>query len=332
MQILLITPSFFGYERSIADAFRAAGHVVDVFDERPSNKAWARAAVRVAPAVLSYRIARHYRSLVARIESADYDALLVVKGEVVPSWFLEWFIEYNPRAVRAYYTFDSLSNSPQGLRLLSRFDHKFSFDPRDVESHPGFRYKPLFYSTEYAPSGAARDLDISFVGTLHGDRYAFTQAVASGIPGERKLLYYFIPAAWFFWLRKLTSGDVRPVRRNDVQTSPLSRDDTVRLMQRSKAVIDVQRQGQAGLTMRTFEALATGAALITANEAVRGEAFFDPARVLVTPRDPDLIDPAEIERFTTMQPAVGVAPAGFDDYSLASWVDEFIDVFQQGVS
>lgn len=325
MRILLITPSFFGYEGEIADEFRAQGHAVDLLDERPSNRAWARAAIRVAPGLVRRQVSRYYDTLVGRLRSQQYDALIVIKGEVVPPRFLEVFIERNPMAARAYYTFDSISNSPQGRRILRYFQHRFTFDPVDAATHEGFEYKPLFYSPHCSFTSAARQIDVAFVGTLHGDRYEFAKAVTSRIPHDRVLLFFYTPAAWYFWLRKATSKHVRPVRRGEVSTVPMSRADTVALTQRSRVMIDLQRAGQAGLTMRTFETLATGTALVTANEAIKNEPFYDPRRILVVPRSPAEIDPDSVRAFV-QQADTAMMPDSIERYMLSRWVSHFAEV------
>lgn len=328
LRILLVSPSFFGYERSVAQAIRETGHEVDLFDERPSNRAWQRALVRVAPKLMQRQIDAHYRALAEAIDGTSYDALLVIKGEVVPRAFVEAFAAANPSAVRAYYTFDSLRNSPQGLRIVDLFDLRYTFDRRDARADPSFAYKPLFYAAEYRPSARPRELDVSFIGTLHGDRWEFVQAVAAGVPERRRRLFFFIPAAWYYWVRRLTSNRVRGVPRHAVQTTPLSRADVVDLMQNSRVVIDMQRHGQHGLTMRTFEALATGAALITSNGEIVAEPFYDPSRILVVPREPSEIDADAVARFVRTQPDVGTAPPSFHEYSLANWVEEFVRRFE----
>lgn len=327
MRILVISPSFFGYEEAIVDAFRAEGHDTTFLDERPSNSPLARAIVRVFPSLLQRKIDRHYKHALARLGHEPIDGVLVIKGEVVPASFLDEIVRRSPGATMVYYTYDSLENSPQGQRLLSRFHRRFSFDPADVASNPEFEFKPLFYASGYHPSGEKRDLDISFIGTLHGDRYAFTQAIASAVPQENRLLYYFMPARWFFLARKLLSREVRPVSIDEVSFSPLSRSEVAIVAQRSRAVIDLQRNGQTGLTMRTFEVLATGAALITANESIREQPFYSRSRMLIVPRDPALIDVSTIREFISQQPELGSPPDDFEQYSLEAWVAHLVEVF-----
>ena len=323
MRVLMIAPSFFGYEKAIAQEIRAQGHEVELVDERPSNAPLARAVVRVAPAILGHRITAHFRELLRRAEHDPPDLVLVIKGEVVPEWFLTTLRSRCPRVRFVYYTFDSFANSPRGAALLPLFDRAFSFDPDDAR-RTGVDHLPLFHRPEFHPGDEPRDLDVSFIGTLHGDRHAFANAVAAAVPPERRLLWFYSPAAWYFWLRKVFVRRYRGIPRADVRTTPLPIGAVAATMRRSKAVIDLQRPGQTGLTMRVFEVLASGAALITANAAIRDEPFYDPARVLIVPADPARIDVAEVAAFIAAQPARGTSPAGFEDRSLAAWTSEVL--------
>ncbi|MDO8383188.1 MAG: hypothetical protein Q7T17_09450 [Microbacterium sp.] len=329
MRILVVSPAFFGYERAITEAFREQGHDAVFLDERPSNLPAVRAIVRAFPWVLRRKINRHYRRALAELGNESFEGVVVIKGEVVPAWFLAEIVRLNPSARMVYYTFDSIKNSPQGQRILGYFHRKFSFDPADVAAYPSFELKPLFFPDDFRPGDAERDLDISFVGTLHGDRYPFIQAVAAQIPPERRKLYYYLPARWFFFLRKLSSRGLRGVSQREVSFTPLARSEVVRTAQRSRVVIDLQREGQTGLTMRTFEVLATGAAIITANEAIREQPFFSNERVLVVPRAPERVDTNIVSAFIARQPDVGTAPPGFDEYSLSAWVADFVTILAQ---
>ncbi|MCR2784791.1 MULTISPECIES: hypothetical protein [unclassified Microbacterium] len=321
----MIAPSFFGYEEAIAGEIRAQGHEVDLVDERPSNAPLARAIVRVAPFLLRGRIRRHFAALLARTQATPPDLVLVIKGEVVPEWFLTTLRWRSPTTRFVYYTFDSSSNSPRGITLLPLFDRAFSFDPVDARRRPSVAYLPLFYRPEFHPGEAPRDLDLSFVGTLHGDRHAFVHAVAAAVPPERRILFFYSPAAWYFWARKLLSARYRGIPRSAIRTTPLTIGTVADTMRRSKAVVDLQRPGQTGLTMRTFEVLASGAALITANGSIRDEYFHDPARVLVVPAEASRVNPAVVAAFIEGLPARGTTPPGFEDHSLAAWTSTILE-------
>lgn len=327
MRILLLSPSFFGYEQSIADSFRAQGHAVDFVDERPSNAGWARATVRIAPFLLRRRLRHYYQNVWERIRTTAYDGLLVVKGEVVPHWFIQEFASRNPAAIKIYYAYDALANSSQGLRVASLCDRRYTFDRADAAGRRDFEYKPLFFTECYRLASCPRTVDLLFVGTVHGDRFDFLQKAAVGI--AHTFFYLYSPARWHFELQRLTSSRYRRIPRSEVHFVALHQREVAELMQGSRAVLDLPRRGQSGLTMRTFEALASGAALITANGSIRAEPFFDPSRILIVSAEPASLDPHEIRSFVASQPRSPEALDGIEQYSLSAWTRDLVRVLSE---
>jgi hypothetical protein len=289
-------------------------------DERPSNRAITRAILRVRKSWMSVLIDRYYRRWLSENSDFSWDLVVVVKAEVVPRWFLEAIREQNQDAHFVFYTFDALKNASNCLQVLDCFDELLSFDPADVDAHDEIDYLPLFYAPEFQPGprGVEPDLWMSFVGTLHSERYALAQASFSG--GSRTLGFFFVQARWFFFILKHVTRTYASVPWRHVAFKPLSRLQIADIFRRSHAVLDVQREGQRGLTMRTFEVLASGAILVTTNEAVRHEPFFSPERVVVVTSDPEALDPADLSRTLAGLSRPDSAPPGFESYSLEAWV------------
>jgi spore maturation protein CgeB len=234
--------------------------------------------------------------------------------------------EDSPRATMAFYTFDSLSNSANFVALLHNFEHLFSFQPGATAVDQRFRLKHLFYSPEFRPleGGAERTYDVAFIGTLHSDRYRYVKRLAAGFASS--YAYFYVQAPWYFYLRRLTSSRFREVARGDVSFTKLDRVAVAQVFRESRAVLDMQHEDQIGLTMRTFEALASGAYLVTSNGYIRETELMGTGRVIVTDDELDL--PA---RLADLPDTTG-APDGFERYSLASWVREFADLVPRSSS
>lgn len=323
-RILIVSPSFFGYEKSIQQAFANEGACdVDLHDERPSNGSVQRALVRIAPALLSRSIKQHFLQILSQTARHHYKLIVVIKGEVTPLWFLQTLRDRNPQAVFVFYSFDSIDNSSQCRTIFPAFDYLFSFDRRDVANHRELQYKPLFYSEEFQlPHHESRTYDLSFVGTVHSNRYKFVKSVAQQVSTDRQFFFFYVQASWYFWINKI--GPFRGIPRTAVNFESISREDVARVFGASRAVIDVQRKGQAGLTMRTFEVLASGAALVTTNTHIRSEDFFDESRILVLDDDQGTAD--RVRQFIEE-----LQPASQDDrsmapYSLQAWVRSYLDL------
>jgi hypothetical protein len=77
---------------------------------------------------------------------------------------------------------------------------------------------------------------------------------------------------------------------NDVSFGRWSKSRISTLYGSSIAVLDIEHHEQTGLTMRTLEALAGGNKLITTNQSIKDEPFFDENMILVIDRENPVLD------------------------------------------
>jgi len=322
---LVIVPAFFGYEKDIAAEFNRQGYETTFFDERPSDRALGRALLRFRKDLISRLIRKYYGQKWSEVRDSKFDIVLVVKAEAIPRWFLVNLRRANPSARFVFYAWDALKNENNCLEVLDCFDELFSFDWEDATSRREFTYLPLFYTAEFEPPPAGeiqRRYQLSFVGTLHTDRYAFVKKLFEGRSGT--FSFFHVQARWYFAVAKYLTREHRTARWNDVSFHKLNRQRVAEIFRDSVAVLDIPRHGQSGLTIRTFEVLASGSVLVTTNPAITREPFFDPSRIVVLPTD--LGDPQakkSLAQLDAITPPAG-PPDSFDRYSLKSWVQAIL--------
>jgi hypothetical protein len=329
-RVLVVSPKFFTYEQQIVDALRVRGHEAEFLDERALNSAMARVVLRLVPQLVVSVTRRHFERALA--DPRPLDVVLVIKGENMPRWFLEQLRARHPALRTVFYTWDSLRNSPRAEELFDLFDWKASFDPGDVDVRGDFDYVPLFHSpvfTRARRATAVRDFDLSFVGTLHSDRHTFVRRATAGLPAARTSVRLYVQARWYYWLGRAT-GRFRGVRRNEVTFEALGLVDVASLFARSRAILDMQRARQTGLTMRTFEVLAAGAGLVTSNCSIRDEPFYDAAYVLVVDPDADMHE--AIDRFLAVLPDPARIAASVEGYALDRWLETILSNALDGVA
>jgi hypothetical protein len=320
---LIVAPRFFGYEQDIAREFENQGFEVRLVDERPSNSSWAKALFRVNTASAKPVVDRYFRGLLREGFWEDFSLVLVIRGEVVPPWFIAEVRTRSPKATVAFYSWDSVANSSNFVGILPYIDHLFSFQPDTAKVDARFRLKHLFYAPDFHPlgSGEQRRYEGSFIGTLHSGRHAFVKrALAAFSPTFE---YFFFQAKWYYALRRIFDRRVRGVSRSEVRFDKLSRREVAEVFRNSLAVVDMQHENQSGLTMRTFEVLASGAYLITTNPFIRETALIDTGRVLLVDAD---VDSEELVARLRAEPVPVDAPEGFERFSLRSWVREFVEL------
>jgi hypothetical protein len=328
-RVLLIAPRFFGYDLAIRDELRGRGSVVELVADRPFDSPLLKAVTTHSRGLMMPLAYANYRRVLFQTPREPFDLVLVIVGQTVGPRLLEELRRQSPRAHFVLYLWDSLANRRSAVRNFRFFDSVLSFDPDDCVRH-GLRYRPLFFrdGSEVA-GGALVDgeegiggflYDLSFVGTIHSDRYAVVSAVSRALPkGVRFHRYLYLQAPWVFHAQRLLHRRMRAARRDEFEFRPLPAVDVARVFRDSFAVLDVEHPRQRGLTMRTFETLGAGKKLITTNEGVRDHDFFDERNILVIDRRAPQIPPDFF-----WAPAVALPPAVRHRYSIAGWLDDLL--------
>ena len=315
---LLIAPRFFGYEREIREQLERDGWHVDMLPDRPFDTAALKAFTRVLPTFTAPAANRFYAKALEQLAPARYDLILVIQGECIFEPTLRMLRAAFPAARLVFYTWDSVSNKPRSKKQLPLYDECFSFDELDAASC-SIHFRPLFFTRGFertAPSSF--DYDVSFVGTIHSDRYRIVQRIARQLNDPSRAFWYlYLQAPWMYTARRHFTSTVDGAPRSEFRFVPLARSAVQDIFLRSRATLDIEHPDQRGLTMRTIEALGSQTKLITTNATVSAYDFYDRHNIaIVDRRKPRL--PAGF--LTT--PFRPVPEAIHQRYRLETWVRE----------
>jgi len=288
-KILFLAVRFFQYEKAITQRLSELGAEVDFYDERPSNSNFAKGIIRFNKKIYQSVINRYYQSITDKIQNKKYDYFLLIKGEAVPSYFLETIRSLNPEIEMIYYNFDPLKEYPVLISNLKYFDRKFTFERSDAVRY-GLGFRPLFYLDEYKclPADISDpDYDIVFIGSAHTDRYIVGEQIRA-IAKKLKLKYFFYYYAMgkiAFRLRKIMDKELKQFDNKKLSFTKLNHHQIIDYYTRTKSVLDINKPFQDGLTMRTFEVLAAGRKLITTNADIKNYPFYNPKNIFVIDRN-----------------------------------------------
>lgn len=289
-RILILSVKFFNYENLIADEISSMGAKVDLFDERPSNSFYGKAIIRIKKDLYQNSIDKHYEKIIKLIKTNKYDYFLLIKGEVVSPFFLEFMRNNNPGIIFIYYTYDSFKNNPNGLSILSFFDRKFTFDREDSRKY-NLSFRPLFFASEYATINDKKkryhNYDLSFIGTAHSDRYSISQKLNKWCEksGFKMFNFYFSPSKMLFKVKKYTDKNFLQFDSSKISFKSLTHQEIIAVYKDSKAVLDINHPNQNGLTMRTFEVLGSGRKLVTTNKDIKSYPFFNTNNIFIIDRN-----------------------------------------------
>ncbi len=319
-RVLLIAPRFFGYETDIRDELARRGAAVDFIMDRPFESALMKALARFRRAWVMPAADRYMRAAIRALARERYDIVLIINGQTLSRAVLGELRRQYPSAKYILYMWDSAANRRDSVAAAGGFDRALTFDREDAREH-GMLFRPLFFGPGYARSSSRNpDLALSFIGTIHTDRYRIVSNLMRQLPrGQTALTYLYLQAPWVFYLQKIFNPAFRGARIREFSFTPLAKADVQDVFQRSQAILDVEHPRQRGLTIRSLEAFGAGKKFITTNAAVREYDFFRPENIAVIDRNAP-----ELPRDFLSKDYVPVSDELYYRYSIAGWMDDVL--------
>jgi hypothetical protein len=323
--VLMISPSFFGYEVAVKNKLEEWGAVVRIVDDRPTNSSLTKALIRIHKDLLKTKIAEYYEGVAAQTVDDQFDVVFLLNPEALPTSFLDLCKLRWPGAYYVMYMWDSVSNRKHTLDFAPYCDRVFTFDRGDAKAY-GFNFRPLFYLDAY---GSVRQgekpnykYDLCFMGTAHSDRYPIARDVRDWCceRGLSCFFYFYVQGKGMYWVNSLRSKGAMP-GMDEVSFTKMGVADIVGVVAVSRVVLDIQHPKQTGLTMRTLETLGAGRKLVTTNLDVQEYDFYHPKQVQVI----DRLKPSEaldLEFF--IDEACYLPIEKIEVHSIGSWLQEII--------
>lgn len=319
-KILVIAPLFFGYEMEICKEIQRRGAEVNYLADRPFSQPWQTALTRIAPMLIQPWVNRLYRKQLTKFTAANYDVILVVNGQTLSKQVLIELKLAFPKAQFILYMWDSLDNRPGMVRKMVYYDKIFSFDPEDARKYR-VSLRPLFFIQGFErPLAHAFDYQLSFIGTVHSDRYQVICKLRKQLASNIKTYWYlYLQAPSVYWVYRTLKPAMRHARKEEFIFAPLNKKRVQEVFAGSQVVLDIEHPHQRGLTMRTFETMGANKKLITTNTSIRQYDFFKEGNICVIDRN----NPEVPLDFWT-QSYQPILPALYYKYSLAGWLDEVL--------
>ncbi|MBD5446779.1 MAG: hypothetical protein HDR32_03335 [Treponema sp.] len=323
-RVLLFAPKFFGYEKEIANKIKEFGAAVDLYDERANPTTIDKILIRLHIFFpVKSKIKKYYNSVI--VSGKSYDYVIFVNPETVDVSLLNKVKKKFNSAKFILYMWDSLENKPFAKDIIPLFDRKLSFNKSDCEQN-GLVFRPLFFIDTYDSKNIEISheikYDVSFMGTIHSDRYFVLKKIKTWVEnaGLKSYFFMYFPSKILYFKYRI-SNLRKHIDKNDFSYSPKKSSEIKDILLSSNVVVDIQHPKQIGLTMRTVEMLGLGKKLITTNADIRNYDFYNPRNILVIDRDNPVIDEDFIRT-----PYEEIDEDIRKRYSLEGFVGEIIDI------
>lgn len=287
--ILFICRKYFDYEKEIIKELEEGQnkvlHLIDV----PFKQNIIKIIIRFFPSLFFKRADNIYNNLIKNSNFTHFDFVFVIIGETVSSNFLLQLKNKHPNARLILYIWDSIKNNRKNLVNRFKFyDNIFCFQKEDSLKY-NINFTPLFYINSYRKLNHSlldTEIDLCFIGTAHADRPKLVQDLLSKIGHQRKTYtFLYLHATWLYWVYKIFYPPYRNVKKEILNFNKLKKEDIIKVYNKSKIILDIQHPKQTGLTIRTFEVLASGAKLVTTNDDIKNYDFYNNDQICIINRD-----------------------------------------------
>lgn len=301
MKILLISDYVYGYMDVAANEIKRQGHQVETlyFDKKPLQLD--------KKIFFNVKSKAHEKTLKKILNGKKFDFTIVVRGHKLNVKTHEFLKSISGK----YTTFliDGLAQLPDQKNIVSFFDQVFSFDPSDCEKE-GYTFLTKFIPSEdHKKEGRLCDFQALSI-CSNDERLPILKKIA--------LKFFESNVQFKFVLFSKTSNKKLKldfeIYRNKEDFQKLQ--DYIK---RSKAIIDIQKEGVKGLSFRAFEALGNDKKFITNNPEIMNYPFYNPENIWVL--DKKLLR-TPISLFT--EPYQTVPQDVYAQYTVESWVKKVL--------
>lgn len=322
-KILFFCPIFFGYEKEIILEMQKMGAEIIFRSAQANEKPWFKAFIRIFPR-LAWNCADKYMfSWLNTFSPLNCDIVFVVKGEGLSPFFLKELKSRYPKAKFVLHLWDSISNCKYIEDKFEYFDYYSSFDFRDCKKYSFFYYRPLFFINKYLNKNCTNcNKEIFFIATLNGDRPKVLKKIIDVNKKHAAINYWlFVRSRFELSIRKIIDKSLRKLDKSRLLLKPMPPDMIKKHLDECSCVLDIQHPKQTGLTIRTFEVIASNKKLITTNNAIKEHEFYDPKRIFVVSRANPIIPLSFLKSKNYPVPESFIGK-----YSLNAWL---LDIFKE---
>ena len=325
-RILLVCSKFFNYEKEIKKELEDQGATVDYFDERFGNTFFIKSIIRLRIKILvNYLSNKYYLKILENIKDENYDIILFISPETVTNFAMEQLKRNFKNSKFILYMWDSFKNKKESKRLVKYFDKIYSFDKKDCEKYK-MNFLPLFYIDKYNKKFQKIEdkYDISFIGTGHEDRFPIINKIQDNLKNSNMNNYFFLflQSKKIYFFRKIFDKRLKNAKLEDFHFKSLNHEEIVDISKNSKAILDIQRDIQSGLTMRTIEiALGMRKKLITTNSDIMKYDFYNENNILIIDRKKPIIKKEFLENeYIVLDERI------YQKYSIKNWIKNIFEI------
>lgn len=290
-KILFIGPKFYNFELHIESAIKKLNYDVDFFNEKPKLNIVFRIIQKMPRIFLDAYLDKYYSQLLNF--NKKYDFIFVIRAEMIKSKYFKQLKEKQKKAKFIMYQWDFYDNLPNIESQIEFFDKIYTFDNNDAKRF-GFILKALFFTTEHKKKSEEKSSNtykICFIGSHHSDRFEFVKKFMklNNLTQNDFFYHLYRPKLSYFYNKYFSKQNIGSITYKDLQSNIIEEKETMNYLHNSEIILDIHHIKQAGLTIRSLEALGLKKKLLTTNPLIVDYDFYHKDNVCIINRDNPII-------------------------------------------
>lgn len=252
-------------------------------------------------------------------ELGPQDQILVLNPHTLDYGTIKEIKSYTPYLIS--YLYDNLDRFPVEEKL-ELFDKIYSFEDKDVEKYGFEKITNYNYLSEQPIPAEEIENDLFYITSYDKRRIKLLRKLVSRL-STMKIKSKIVVVGKQIWKEKLRNFILRPTGSSliEFRKKPINNETILEEYKKSKVIIDLMREGQAGLSFRIFEAMALGKKIITDNQSIKTYDFYRPENFLIVNDD---LSNIENQFFTLSYQTISTSL--YQKYSLNHWVDHIFGI------
>lgn len=310
MKVLIISSYIFGYMDFAVEEIKRQGHETEVFyyDKPPFEFRYKNFGHKILSGIskifgANERKNHRFRFLKDQLKHQHFDKTLVVHGQYLDN-NAHLFLKSITSDYIAFF-FDSLAKMPRQKNIIQFFDKIYSYEPKDCDEE-GFLFLTNFIPTENYRSSNFKYTVFNICSLDH--RLELFKKIASYLKQEGVSFEFH-----------LVNKELKSLENFKLHSKRIDVDKIFPLIKDTKIILDINRNDQAGLSFRPFEALGNDKKLITNNPNIKSYEFYNPNNILVIDENNISIPKEFIESEYQKLPL-----EVYDKFSLKTWVENIL--------
>lgn len=279
MKIVVISFDNWGLNGGIAKVLKQEGHTVHHIDFHSFAYKYPNPLHKVYNFFLKLFFKKNIKNIyygkeiIKRLKQIGekQDLILTIKGDFIDKNCLKKLKKYTNKSIGFFN--DSATRCPKIKNVVSAFDQVFSFEKEDCEKL-GLNFAPNWIYEENKNSTGPFEFQVFNICSKD-----------KRLPVISRIIYELKLKQIKHKIIVLSKDDECPKSEIEFFFKRISLEEISQYIEKSKALLDVKRKGQFGLTFRIFESIGLEKKLITTNPDIVNYDFYNPNNILVIDED-----------------------------------------------